>query len=176
VTVGQSRTQSTLTDFVDDVWAPIARRRLAAKTWERDSIVYRKHIAPHLGSRPIAVIDVEDLVEWQDELERAEVGPPTLIKAMNILSSIFAEAARRPRSTGVRGNPVALLAKPAERRRRRPLVWGPVVVERVRFQLLVHSRRIGPTRSASAQRDGLLVALMAMTGCRPGGGARAPLA
>ncbi len=113
------------------------------KTWQRDAIVYRRHILPGIGAA-------------------------TLIKAIGLLSSVFAEAARRPRSTGVGGNPVALLLKPAAGRRRPPLVWGPVVVERVRYQLLVHSLRIGPTRVTIAGRDALLVALMAMTGCRPG--------
>jgi integrase len=158
----------TLAAFVEKVWAPRARRRLAAKTWERDAIVYAKHIAPVLGGRPIGALDVEDLVEWQDGLEAGGVGAPTAIKAIGILSSVFREAARRPRSTGVRGNPVALLERPPARRRRRPLVWGPLVVERVRFELVARSRRIGPGKAAAALRDGLLVGLMEMTGCRPG--------
>jgi integrase len=158
----------TLAAFVDDVWAPRARRRLAPKTWERDSLVYAKHIRPALGARPIAELDVEDLVQWQDGLEEAGIGAPTLIKAMSILSSIFAEAARRPRSTGVHGNPVGLLQKPSAKRRRRPQVWGPVVVERARFQLIASSRRIGPGRDLAIERDALLVSLMEMTGCRPG--------
>lgn len=160
--------RSTLTAFVEEVWAPRARRRLAQKTCERDSIVFAKHIHPALGERPIAELDIEDLVEWQDGLEEAGVGAPTLIKAMSILSSIFAEAARRPRSTGVHGNPVGLLQKPSAKRRRRPLVWGPVVVERVRFQLIANSRRIGPGRDLAIERDALLISLMEMTGCRPG--------
>lgn len=69
-----SHASLTLGSFVDDVWMPRARRRLAVKTWERDSIVYEKHIRPLLGERPIATIDVEDLVEWQDGLEEAGVG------------------------------------------------------------------------------------------------------
>ncbi|HMJ72785.1 MAG TPA: tyrosine-type recombinase/integrase [Solirubrobacterales bacterium] len=158
----------TLAVFVDDVWAPRARRRLAPKTWERDSIVYERHVRPGLGDLPIAVIDVEVLVEWQDGLEEAGVGAPTLIKAMSIVSSLFREAARRPRTTGVSGNPVALLEKPRTSRRRRPLVWGPVVVERVRFELLVGSRRIGRGKRLAALRDVLLISLMEMTGCRPG--------
>jgi integrase len=123
-----------------------------------------------LGELPIAAIDVEVLVEWQDGLEEAGVGAPTLIKAMSIVSAIFREAARRPRGTGVSGNPVALLEKPRMRRRRRPRVWGPVVVERVRLQLIAGSRRIGPDKELAARRDGLLVSLMEMTGCRPGEG------
>lgn len=91
-----------------------------------------------------------------------------MIKAIGILSSIFGEAARRPRSTGVHGNPVSLLQRPAAKRRRRPRVWGPIVVERVRFQLLANSRRAGRGRELMALRDALLVSLMEMTGCRPG--------
>jgi hypothetical protein len=117
-----------LAEFVDEVWAPRARRRLAPKTWARDSIVYEKHVRPALGELPIAAIDVEALVEWQDRLEDAGVGAPTLVKAMSIASSIFREAVRRPRTTGVSGNPVALLQKPRTRRRRRPLVWGPLLL------------------------------------------------
>lgn len=158
----------TLAAFVEGIWAPRARRRLAAKTWERDSIVYEKHVRPALGELPIAAIDIEDLVEWQDSLDEAGVGAPTLIKAIGIVSSIFREAARRPRSTGVSGNPVALLDRPPAKRRRRPLVWGPVVVERVRLELLVGSRRVGQDKDLAALRDALLVSLMEMSGCRPG--------
>lgn len=158
----------TLDGFVADVWAPRAERRLATKTRERDATIYRKHIRPALGDRPIAELDIEDLVVWQARLEEAGVGGPTLIKAIGLLSSIFREAERRPRSTGVKGNPAALLEKPSAKRRRRPLVWGPVVVERVRHELFFNSRRIGEERALAAHRDALLVSLMEMTGCRPG--------
>lgn len=158
----------TLAMFVEEVWAPRARRRLVAKAWERDALVYRRHIQPHLGALPLAAIDAEVLADWQDGLEARGVGGPTLIKAIGILSGVFREAARRSRSTGVGGNPVVLLERPRARRRRRPLVWGPVVVERVRYELLVNSSRAADQRDLAASRDALLVALMAMTGCRPG--------
>lgn len=160
--------EPTLAAFVRDIWAPRARRRLALKTWQRDSVVYEKHIRPHLGDRLLAGLEIEDLVEWQDKLEGDGVGAPTMIKAIGILSGVFREAARRPRSTGVRENPVELLDRPSARRRRRPRVWGPVVVERVRFELLSGSRRIGPQRELVARLDALLISLMSMTGCRPG--------
>ncbi len=167
-TVDAGAQDLTLAVFVADVWAPRARRRLAAKTWERDSVIYNKHILHQLGGLQLAQLDAEALVEWQDELERAGVGGPTVIKAMSILSGIFREAARRPRATGVVSNPVALLEKPSAKRRRQPRVWGPVVVERVRFQLLVHSRRSRSLGGEAEMRDALLVGFMAMTGCRPG--------
>ncbi len=158
----------TLAAFVADVWAPKARRRLAPNTWKRDTNVYNKHILHQLGGRAIAEIDAEVLVEWQDDLEESGVGDPTQIKAISILSGILGEAARRPRVTGVKVNPVALLEKPLAKRRRRPRVWGPIVVERVRVQLIVNSRRIGVGKRLAALRDALLVAFTEMTGCRPG--------
>jgi integrase len=158
----------TLAEFVADVWAPRAKRRLAVNTWKRDSNVYNNHILHQLGANPIAEIDAEVLVQWQDDLEESGVGDPTQIKAMTILSSIFREAARRPRATGVKVNPVALLDKPSAKRRRRPRVWGPVVVERVRYQLIVNSRRIEPQKEINALMDALLVSFGEMIGCRPG--------
>lgn len=166
--VEESLDGPTLAVFVADVWAPKAKRRLAPKSWETTSQIYNKHVLHQLGDRLLAAVDVEVLVEWQDALEGAGVGSPTIVKAIGVLSSIFTEAARRPRSTGVRASPVALLDKPAVKRRRRPLVWGPVVVERVRRQLLAGSRRVGAGKSLAALRDALLVAFMEMTGCRPG--------
>jgi len=164
----QENTDRTLGRFVAEVWEPRADRRHTAKTRKRDTAVYRKHILPRLGEWPIDQIETEDLVEWQDELELAGVGKPTIVKAISLLSSIFREAARRSRSTGVTGNPAALLDRPSAKRRRRPRVWGPVVVERVRFELLVGSRRIGAAKEQAALRDALLVSCMEMTGCRPG--------
>jgi integrase len=158
----------TLGVFVADIWAPRAERRLSGESWTRDSSIYNKHILYQLGERPIAEIDAEDLVIWQDGLEEAGVGAPTITRAMSLLSHIFREAARRSRSTGVWGNPVAMLERPSQKRRRRPLVWGPVVVERVRYELMVNSLRINPGKEVTAMRDALLVSFMEMTGCRPG--------
>ena len=158
----------TLAEFVAEVWAPRSRRRLAPRTWERDAAVYNKHILHQLGAEQMAKIDTEALALWQEGREEAGVGDPTMIKAISILSSVFREAARRPAVSGVSQNPVALLEKPSAKRRRRPRVWGPIVVERVRYQLLVNSRRINPAKELMGMRDALLVSFMEMTGCRPG--------
>ena len=139
----EKRSGTSLAVFVADVWAPQREAPPRAEELETTSRIYNKHVLRRLGDRPMAAIDVEVLVEWQDALEAAGVGSPTIVKAIGILSSVFREAARRPRASGVGANPVALLDKPAVKRRRRPLVWGPVVVECVRRQLLVESRRIG---------------------------------
>ena len=158
----------TLAEFAADVWAPRAKRRLAPKTWQRDSVVFEKHIRGPLGGMALVASRRRGPRQLAGRARTERGGAPTIIKAMSILSGIFKEAARRPRLTGVAGNPVALLERPSAKRRRRPLVWDPLVVERVRFQLLVNSRRIGPAKRAMALRDALLVSLMEMTGCRPG--------
>lgn len=158
----------TLAEFVADVWAPKARRRLAKNTWATSSAIYNRHVLEALGPRPIATLDAQDLVEWQDAREADGIGRASLSKAITILSSIFAEAARRPRDTGVQINPVGVLDRPSGKARRRPRVWGPVVVERVRWELLTNSRRVGERKQLAASLDALLVALMAMTGARPG--------
>jgi Phage integrase, N-terminal SAM-like domain len=96
----QKVTPYTLARFVAEVWEPRAERRLSAKTRKRDTAVYRKHIPPTLGEWPIADIETEDLVEWQDGLELAGVGGPTIVKAISLLASIFREAARRSARPG----------------------------------------------------------------------------
>lgn len=158
----------TLAEFVLNTWAPKAERRLASKTWKTDKIIYNKHILPTLGSRPIAELDAEDLVEFQDDLEEKDVGAPTQLKIFGILSSIFKEAARRPRSTGVKTNPVALLEKPSAKRRKKVKVFSPEVVEGVRKQLFEGIRRPDPDREKYAIRDSCLVSIAYMTGMRPG--------
>lgn len=114
---GPHLTGLTLSTFVEEVWAPRARRRLAEKTWERDLAIYRRHIVDELGGLPMTAIDSEELVEWQDRLERRGVGGPTMIKAISILSRIFREARRRPRATGVAHNPVTALDRPSAKLR-----------------------------------------------------------
>jgi integrase len=158
----------TLAVFVAEVWAPIRERNLEASSFATESQIYNKHILHQLGGRPISQIDSEDVAEWKDHLEAAGVKAPTMSKAMGILSRIFREAATRNRSTGVSSDPVAPIRRPSAKRRLTPLVWGPAVVERVRYQLIVNSLRIGPAKKLAAQSDALLVSTMAMTGCRPG--------
>lgn len=161
--------QLTLAEFVIETWAPKTERRNSAKTWKTQKQIYNKHILTRLGGLPIADIDAEDLVEYQDELEEAGIGDPTQLKILGILSSIFKEAARRPRKTGVKTNPVVLLEKPSAKRRSPARVFGPEVVEQVREQLLNHSlHRPNQDQHKLALRDATLISLSYMTGARPG--------
>lgn len=159
----------SLAEFVIDTWGPKAERRLSAKSWKTTKQIYNKHILPKLGARPLAELDAEDLVEYQDELEEAGVGNPTHLKILGILSSIFKEAARRPRRTGVKTNPVALLEKPSAKRRARARVWSPEIIEKVRYELLTNpEHNPNSDQKRLALRDATLVSLAYLTGARPG--------
>ena len=158
----------TLAEFVLKTWAPRAQKRLATSTWKLNIHIYNKYILHQIGASRLAEIDSEDLVEWQTELEEQGVGNPTQIKAIGILSSIFKEAARRPRSTGVQINPVALLEKPSAKRRRPAKVFPPEMIERVRRELLLRSKRQGKDKDKEALLDATLLSVLYMTGVRPG--------
>lgn len=159
----------TLAEFVVQTWAPKAERRNTSKTWKTQKQIYNKHILTQLGGMPLADLDAEDLVEYQDMLEERGVGNPTQLKILGILSSIFREAARRPRKTGVTVNPVALLEKPSAKRRAPARVFGPEVVEKVRYELLKNPiHRPNQSQQLLALRDATLVSLAYMTGARPG--------
>lgn len=159
----------TLAEFALQTWAPKAERRLAAKTYKIHKQIYNKHILGSLGAMPIANLDAEDLVEWQDHMEESGVGNAAQIKAISILSSIFKEAARRPRLTGVQSNPVALLDKPSTKRRHTVKIFSPEEVERVRHQLLTHPHhRRGMNQHNMAIQDATLLSLLYMAGIRPG--------
>ena len=60
----RAENKPSLAAFATEVWAPRAKRRLAPKTWERDSLVLRKHVLSRLGDAAIADLDVEDLALW----------------------------------------------------------------------------------------------------------------
>lgn len=156
----------TLAEFVADVWAERARKRLTPGSWKQKRENYNRYILHQLGGRPIAEIDAEDLVEWQDWLE-TQVGAPTQIKVIGTLNQIFQEAGRRTRKTGVTFNPVQMLERPSAGKRRRPGTFTPEDVERVRRELIdnsIHRRRV----SRLALRDACLVSLMSYAGLRPG--------
>jgi integrase len=160
----------TLAQFMDEVWAEKREEEVVPGTWEADFARFDNYIREQLGGRPIAQIDAEDLVEWQDGLRKAGAGAPSQLKAITLLIQIFKEAGRRPRTTGVTLNPVLMLEKPEARRRQDPSVWGPVVVERVRWRLVERSMRRGKSQRVKRMKiqDAALVSIGYMAGLRPG--------
>lgn len=166
-TTGSSKL--TLAEFVKDVWSEKAKSRLAPKTYQVHTAIYNKHILRQLGPLSISSIDSEEIANWQDALVANGTGEAAIYRAMVILSSIFKEAARRSRSTGITQNPCSSLEKPKAKRTKQPKVFAPAVIERVRAELLT-SRKSKDTRQDLQRRvrDATLVSLLAYAGLRPG--------
>lgn len=158
--------KQTLAEFVKDVWSEKAQARLAPKTYAVHRSIYNSHILLQLGSLPLSAIDTEELATWQDALQAQGVGDAAVYRALCVLSSIFKEAARRGRSTGVTANPCRNLDWPRAKRAAVPRVFAPSVIEQVRAELLRnkgsggdHARRI---------RNATILSLLAYAGLRPG--------
>lgn len=94
VAVEPPRSSPTLAAFVADVWAPRARRRLAAKTWERDAVVYRRHFLPALRR-----------VEAGWEAWRRTLADPSAVR-----ESVAGLAATRPYDLGRHTHSALMLA------------------------------------------------------------------
>ena len=169
--VSSSSTNLTLNEFAIHTWRPLRKKQVEPITWNIYSHAYNSLVLDEpLGDMAIANIDAEDLVEWHDWMRKKGVGADLQHKAINVLNMIFKEAGRRTRTTGVTINPVVMLEKPKLEGRREARVWGPVVVESVRFQLLTRSKRRGKKAFDDQLRlqDATLVSIMYMAGLRPG--------
>lgn len=158
--------KQSLAQFVKEIWSERAEQRLAPKTWEVHKAIYNKHILLQLGSLPLASIDTEELATWQDALQAQGVGESAIYRALCVLSSIFKEAARRSRSTGVSSNPCRNLDWPRAKRASVPRVFAPSVIEQVRAELL-RSNRAGSDQ-ARRIRNATIISLLAYAGLRPG--------
>lgn len=157
-----------LADFAQSTWMPEAKAERAAATWERDKIVYNKHVLHQLGPKRIAQIDAEDLLDWRNDLQAKGVGSATIIRALSILSSIFQAAQLRGKTTGVVANPTRIIPKPRVKANRVVRVFPLPAVEMIRKFLLDHSLRIGKQSHEYAIQDAAFLSLMLQTGARPG--------
>src|SRR5581483_9304111 len=111
----------TLGQYAEEIWMPEAQ--WAPATRKRNQSVWERWIRPApLTDLPIAAIDAEDILDWQQWARDRGVGAATLRLARIILSGAFTHAAARPRSSGVRSNPVSAARIGLPRRRRLRIV------------------------------------------------------
>ena|GEM_PF-6247537 len=163
-----SQPNLSLAEFAQATWMPEAKAERAAATWERDKIVYNKHVLHQLGPKRIAHIDAEDLLDWRNDLQAKGVGSATIIRALSILSSIFQAAQLRGKTTGVVTNPTRIIPKPRVKANRAVRVFPLAAVEMIRRFMLDHSVRIGEQSHEYAIQDAAFLSLMLQTGARPG--------
>lgn len=109
--------QRTLTEFCEEsYWPNRAVPRLAPRTRATYATIFAKHVAPHLGRYRLRELTPRAIDDFRVALERAEVGDPTIIKALGILQAILQYAVMRDE---IATNPAREIDKPRQRRRSR---------------------------------------------------------
>jgi integrase len=92
-------------------------RDLKRSTREGYRSIIERHFIPVLGTRKIDTIDAGDLDRYVAGKRRAGLGPRTINTHLNLLNELFVAAAKR-RPPLVRTNPVPVVDRPREPRRR----------------------------------------------------------
>jgi integrase len=137
------------------VWLADARSRLAAHTLHDYESRWKRLVAPSFGASPMGDIRPRQLSQWKTQLLADGVGPEAVRKSMVLLQAMFTLAVEWGE---VDENPVRLVRKPRQGRRRAVQITPPAVVERLRRHFL--------------ERDDLLSAtilvVLAYAGLRPG--------
>jgi len=136
-------------------WLADARSRLTRATALEYERIYRTRVGPRFGSVPLDGIRPRMISEWRADLAQGGVGPEASRRAMMLLQAMFTVAIEWGEATA---NPVAVVRKPRQGRRRAVAAIAPEAVELLRAELL----RRGSPRSAA------LVSVLAYAGLRPG--------
>lgn len=159
----------TVSQFVDQYWLPEHKSRVIRTTYEGDKGRLENWILPWLGHLPMNQVDSEDIVQWQREIAAKGAGPDTRRRAISIVSQVFKEGGVLVRTTGVTADPTAMVRKPSVFRKKKPKVYGPETIERVRKAMLDRVTDSSPKDARiKAMRDALMVSISYMAGTRPG--------
>lgn len=169
---GVIQSRLTLAQFIEDDWWPrYAVPNLAPDTRLRYLQIIGKHLLPRVGDyelRQFTPLLVEDL---RDQLLRAGVGDPTIIKTLGVLQGVMKRAV-------VHGlipvNPVTAVDKPRQKAGALPQPLAPETVERIRAHMLTmwQSAKRGPGRPVAELqwwrvRNATIVSVLAYAGLRP---------
>ncbi|MGI8711771.1 MAG: tyrosine-type recombinase/integrase [Solirubrobacteraceae bacterium] len=133
-------------EFVETYWRLHAVPNLSQATRDLYSRVWALHILPRLGDYGVRELTPKRLTRFRVELEKAQIGTATIVKAMTIVQSILTFAVAEY-------NVAAAVPKPRYERAREPHIFLPADVEAIRAKL--------------NPRDAILVSLLAYSGPRP---------
>lgn len=150
----QEESGMTLAEFWP-VWAADARERLAKSTMREYERLYARRLEPQFGACALGAIRPRDVSAWRSQLLAAGVGPEATRYAMVLLQSIFSIGIEWGEANA---NPVSVVRKPRQGRRKAIRPLPPEEVERLRAELL----RRNDHRSAT------LISVLAYAGLRPG--------
>ncbi len=125
---------------------------LADATYRAYRTLWKAHVASHgIAAMPAAEIRPETVEAWLRDRRASGAGDAALRKTMAVMQTVFERAVRYDR---IPRNPVKAIKKPSAKPTSRPRPISPAAVEEIRAQL--------------DGRDGLMVAVLAYTGVRPG--------
>lgn len=148
--------RETLSQFTTEQWWPkYAAVRLARATRVSYAGTFDRYILSELGGFALRSITPQTVATWQESLQSAGVGAPTIHRAMAVLSGIMQRAVAWER---IPSNPVRAVGKPKTVRRSIGTAYSPLAVERMRDYLLSRDRHY----------DATLVAVLGYAGLRPG--------
>jgi integrase len=136
-------------------WIADARTRLQRRTVREYERVFRTRLEPRFGSLALDAIKPRMVSEWRTELLAKGTGPEAIRRAMTLLQAMYTVAIEWGEATA---NPVSVVRKPKQGRRRAVHPIDPEGVERLRREL----KREGYFRSAA------LISVLAYAGLRPG--------
>jgi integrase len=128
-----------------------AELNLAQTTRAYYATAWDVHVLPRLGGLELRRITPEVIEAFRGDLRAAGVGAPTIRKVLSILQGVMTRAVVLRKITA---NPVTPIRKPTQARARTVRPLAPIVVEQLRSEL--------------ADRDAVLVSVLAYAGVRPG--------
>jgi integrase len=140
----------TLGEYAAKWWEDYAEQHLAPRTLEVYASQLDLRITPMLGGYRLREITPGLVQEFLGKLGREGVGDASIVKTATVLQSIFNRAVIEGLAER---NPVAVVRKPSQRRKREPDLVSPETVERIRADL--------------READAMLVSLLAYAGLRP---------
>jgi len=147
------RGKETVAEFIERWWRQYALVQLEENTRKGYAQVWEKHLRRRIGGYRLREVSPAVVHGIKAEL-LAKVGAPTVRKALALLSGMFRCAVAWDR---IDRNPVADVPMPAAGRSRHVQPLTPAIVEAMRARLL----------AAGAERDAVLLAVLAYTGLRP---------
>ena len=133
---------------------PVRAANLSGRTRRDYKKLLDRHIAPRLGGHRLLDVTVPVVDDFKAKLLATGVGDSQTRQALAVLSGMFTYAEQRGR---IAKNPVRLVRKPSNRRKRAVVCLPPLTVELARAMLL-EDERYG---------DAALVCVLAYAGPRP---------
>jgi integrase len=147
--------RQTLDAFAAEWMEVYARPNLARSTLKTYAVVWDRHISPRLGGYELRQLSAEVCQRFAAELAADGVGPGARRKSLALLGGVLQRAVEWGR---LPGNPMRVVRKPSDGRKRAVRPFAPATVEAMRRYLLARGR-LG---------DATLVSVLAYAGLRPG--------